>query len=150
MGFIYTAATPPRGARRGTADSRTNGWGSVTLPLESITAHGAAGRAAIPFGIAVDTCQVNGRPAGHLTLMVGLGVVSTDRHPFKGTGGEVRSGDVTHGVRSFCSSVSYHIRTRSGRQSEQRWQHSGRRTPQCLGFPDRWRCCPGWSAVGRQ
>jgi len=24
MGFIYTAATPPRGARRGTADSRTN------------------------------------------------------------------------------------------------------------------------------
>ena len=76
--------------------------GSETLPLKSIPTHGAAGRAAIPFGIAVDTCQVNGRPAGHLALMVGLSVVSTDRHPFKGTGGEIGSGDVTHGAVSVA------------------------------------------------
>jgi len=95
MGFIYAAAPPPGRARRGTADSRTN-EGSVTLPLKGITAHGAAGGAAIPFGVTVETCQVNGRPAGHLTLIRRLGVVSTDRHPLKGTGGEVGGGDVTH------------------------------------------------------
>jgi len=74
----------------------------VTLPLESVPAHGAAGGAGIPFGVAVDTCQVNGRPAGHLTLMVGLGVIGTDGHPFQSTGGEVGSGDVTHGAVSVA------------------------------------------------
>ena len=102
MGFIYTAATPPGRARRGTADSRTHGRLAVTLPLESIPTHGAADGAGIPFGVAVDTCQINGRPAGHLALMVGLGVVSTDRHPFKSTGGKVGSGDVTHGAVSVA------------------------------------------------
>jgi len=102
MGFIYTAATPPRGARRGTAVSRTNECpplnSPVTLPPISIPTHGAAGGAGIPFGVTVDTCQVNGRPAGHLTLMVGLGVVGTDGHPLKSTGGKVGGGNVTHGV----------------------------------------------------
>ena len=48
-------------------------------------------------GVTVETCQVNGRPAGHLTLIRRLGVVSTNGHPLKGTGGEVGGGDVTHG-----------------------------------------------------
>ena len=106
MGFIYTARAAPKGGH-GTLliherMQHERMGGSETLPLKSIPTHGAAGRAGIAFGVAVDTCQVNGRPAGHLTLMVGLGVVSTNGHPLKSTGGEVGSGDVTHGVRSIA------------------------------------------------
>jgi hypothetical protein len=54
-------------------------------------------REAIPCGVTVDPRQVNRREAGDLSLIRGLSVVVTDRHPLKGTGGEVGSGDVTHG-----------------------------------------------------
>jgi len=55
---------------------------------------------AIPCGVTVDPCQVNSGEAGDLSLIGGLGVVGTDRHPLKGTGGEVGGGDVTHGMGS--------------------------------------------------
>ena len=116
MSFIYggrghynplSARRPRSGGDGGTAPNEPidrGGWvlplTPATLPLVSITAHRAAVGTAIPCGVTVDPRQVNSGEAGDLSLIRRLGVVGTDGHPLKGTGGEVGGGDVTHGMRS--------------------------------------------------